>query len=309
MQQTPTSNTAIPPELAHAGHNTAGEHAATACLNCAAPVAERYCGRCGQDAHHTHRLTMAHMLHDIPHSVWHVDKGILYSIRTIITRPGPTIRSYLAGQRVDHFRPVSLLLVVTGLYAFLVSVLHIDLMPPRPAEMSEAVWQMQKSMSGSIFKYLGWYYVALVPMIAAFARLFLRRGGYNYAECLVIAAFVTAICNFLTLLSLPVSFVYSGTDDILKVIYGVSIVSFVYATWAYSTLLAHTGLGLFGRLVRGYFTFLLGIVLPSILLYVLLIALNWNTFKEIIKQQQQFQMQQAKSAPKPATNQAAPVQR
>ena len=92
------------------------QHAA-ACLNCGHEVPDRFCGRCGQDAHHTHRLTMAHMLHDIPHSVWHVDKGILYSLRTIVTRPGATIRAYLAGQRIDHFRPLSLLLVVTGTFA------------------------------------------------------------------------------------------------------------------------------------------------------------------------------------------------
>ncbi|HEX8658335.1 MAG TPA: DUF3667 domain-containing protein, partial [Hymenobacter sp.] len=168
-------------------------HGPAACLNCGQAVPERFCGRCGQDAYHTHRLTMAHMLHDIPNSVWHVDKGLLYSIRTIVTRPGPTIRAYLAGQCVDHFRPLSLLLVVTGLYAFLISVFHIDLFQPRPANMPEALWQMQESLGGSLFEYLSWYYVALVPVIAAFARLFLRRGGYNYAECLVIAAFITAV--------------------------------------------------------------------------------------------------------------------
>ena len=305
MQQTSTSPALIAPEPAHTGHTPTGEHAATACLNCAAPVPERYCGRCGQDAHHTHRLTMAHMLHDIPHSVWHVDKGILYSIRTIITRPGRTIRAYLAGQRIDHFRPLSLLLVVTGVYAFLLSVLHIDMYPPRPDFMPEAAWQMQKSMMGPVFKYMSWYYVALVPMLAAFARLFLRRGGYNYAECLVIVAFVMAICNFLTLLSLPAAYVLSDTPDILKVHSFTSAVTLGYTTWAYSSMLAHTGLSLFGRLVRGFFPIVLSMVVVMLLGGILGVALNLDTLKQSAKQQRQLKMQQAKSAPKPAT---APAQ-
>jgi hypothetical protein len=283
--------------------SAATAHAPSSCLNCSHPVPDRFCGRCGQDAHHTHRLTMAHMLHDIPHSVWHVDKGILYSIRTILTRPGTTIRAYLAGQRVDHFRPLSLLLVVTGVYAFLASVLHIDLMPPRPANMPEVMWEMQKNLMGYLAKYMSWYYVALVPIIAAFARLFLRRGGYNYAECLVIVAFVTAICNSLTLFSLPLSYIYSGTPQITQVMYAGSVLSFGYATWAYSTLLAHTKIGLFGRLVRGFFPFVLGVLVPPFVGTFIFLAVKWDTLKPAFEQA--HRQQQAKMAPKPAT---APAQ-
>ncbi|WP_426492601.1 DUF3667 domain-containing protein [Hymenobacter sp. 102] len=274
-------------------------HHAAECLNCGHPVPDRFCGRCGQDAHHTHRLNMAHMLHDIPHSVWHVDKGILYSLRTIITRPGTTIRAYLAGQRVDHFRPLSLLLVVTGTFAFISSLLHIEMFPPRDPSVDEAVYQSQKAIAEFMAKYMSWVYVALVPVIAGFARLFLRRGGYNYAECLVIAAFITAVCNALTLFSLPLAYFYSGTPQIQQFSLGVSVVSFGYATWAYSSLLAHTGLSLPKRLIRGFFPFFLGIMIPSILGGILMVALQWDTLKANIKQQQRTQQQQVTAAPRP----------
>jgi hypothetical protein len=248
---------------------------------------------------------MAHMLHDIPHSVWHVDKGILYSLRTIVTRPGTTIRAYLAGQRIDHFRPLSLLLVVTGTFAFISSVLHIEMLPPRDPSMPEAVYQVQKSGAEFMGKYMSWVYVVLLPVIAGFARLFLRRGGYNYAECLVIAAFITAVCNALTLFSLPLLYIYSGTPQVKQVSYAVSLLSFSYATWAYSTLLAHTGLSLPKRLIRGFFPFVLGIFVPSLLGGILLGVVKGATIKQNIEHQQRLQMQQAKSAPKPAT---APTQ-
>lgn len=309
MQTTSTSTIALDSKLARSVHSatldTSAHHAAAICLNCSAPVPNRFCGHCGQDAHHTHRLTMAHMLHEIPHSIWHVDKGIVYSIWNILTRPGTTIRSYLAGQRKYHFPPLSLLLLVTGIYAFISSALHIDLLPPRDPAVPEALWQAQKSGVEFIAKYMSWVYVGLVPVIAAFARLFLRRGGYNYAECLVIAAFITAVCNSLTLLFLPVSYIYSGTIYITKVGYMVSLLSFGYATWAYSSMLAHTGLSLAGRLLRGFFPFVLGILVPSIFVGIVAAGLKLSAIKKDVEQQQ-LQKQQAKSAPAPAHS-AAPT--
>ena len=270
-----------------------------ACLNCGHAVPDRFCGRCGQDAHHTHRLTMADMLHDIPHSIWHVDKGILYTLKTMIRRPGSTIRAYLAGQRVDHFRPLSLLLIVTSFYALLSSVLHIQMLPPKDPSIPDAVWQMQQISTAFLAKYMSWCYVAMVPVWALFARVFLRRGGFNYAECLIIVAFITAISNFFSLFFLPVAYLYSGTPQIQTASYFYMAFAFAYASWAYSSLLTHTTIKLAGRLWRGFMTFILGYITCIVVITVLTYALNWSTFKAALKQQTQ---QQAKGAT-PSSNQ------
>ncbi|MGY2131946.1 DUF3667 domain-containing protein [Hymenobacter sp. HD11105] len=275
---------------------TATHQHAAACLNCGHEVPDRYCGRCGQDAHHTHRLTMADMLHDIPHSIWHVDKGILFTLKTMISRPGPTIRAYLAGKRVDHFRPLSLLLIVTSFYALVSSVLHIQMLPPKDPSIPDAVWQMQQASTGFLMKYLSWCYIAMVPVWALFARWFLRRGGYNYAECLIIVAFITAIINFFAVLYLPVLYAYSGTPQIGTVSLVFMLPVFGYATWAYGSLLAHTGLSLAGRLWRGFMTYLLGYLTCIVVMVSLTYALNWSTFKEAMKQE----MQKQASASKPS---------
>ena len=97
------------------------------CLDCGAALTDRYCAHCGQPAD-THRITLKHLLlHDLPHSVWHVDKGIAYTFYRMLTRPGLTIRGYLAGQRTRQFRPVSYLLllaVVVCIAAITVQVLR-----------------------------------------------------------------------------------------------------------------------------------------------------------------------------------------
>ncbi|NVO85110.1 DUF3667 domain-containing protein [Hymenobacter terrestris] len=252
---------------------------------------DRFCGRCGQDAHHTHRLTMKDMPHDVLHSIWHVDKGILYTLKTMVFRPGPTIREYLAGKRVDHFRPLSLLFIMTGLYALLFSVLHIDMMPPRDPTMPEAMNQMQVSFSTFVMKYLAWCYLATVPAWALSARLFLRRGGYNYAECLIIAAFITAINNSITLLLLPVTYAYSGTPQIQTFTFCALVLVIGYASWAYGSLLSHTTLGWLGRLWRGFMTFMFGYLMLIIAGMVLMFTLNWSSIKQSVKQQAQLEKQ------------------
>ncbi|RSK31757.1 DUF3667 domain-containing protein [Hymenobacter metallilatus] len=268
------------------------------CLNCDSPVPDRYCGHCGQDALHTHRLTMADMPHDVLHSIWHVDKGILYTLKTMVRRPGPTIRAYLAGKRVDHFRPLSLLFLVTGVYALVCSVLHIQFLPPRDPAIPEAVWQMQQTSTTFFMKYLSWFYVAMVPVWALMARWFLRRGGYNYAECLIIAAFITAICNFFALLYVPVLYRYSGTPHIgtASVLFILPVVA--YATWAYGSLLAHTSLSLARRMWCGFMTYMLGYLVCVLAIVCTTYALNWSTFKEAMRQQVKQQMEQQARAAK-----------
>ena len=249
---------------------------------------------------------MADMPHDVLHSIWHVDKGILYTLRTIIRRPGLTIREYLAGKRVDHFRPLSLLFFITGLYALIFSALHIDMMPPRDPAMPEVVYQIQSSFNAFFMKYLAWCYLATVPMWALTARWFLRRGGYNYAECLIIASFITAINNFLTLLLLPVTYVYSGTPQLQTFSFYALLLVMGYAAWAYGSMLNHTTIGWLGRLWRGFLTFMLGYILLIIAGMGIVFALNWSSIKQSVKQQAQAKQEQQRQAAGTRPPQAIP---
>jgi hypothetical protein len=300
MHSTTTPIIALDPQLVHSVHSaaldTSAHHAPTACLNCNTLVADRFCGHCGQDAHHTHRLTMADMPHDILHSIWHVDKGILYTLKTMIFRPGPTIRAYLAGKRVDHFRPLSLLFLITGVYAVLFSALHINMVPPRDPAMPEAVYQMQLSFSTFFMKYLAWCYLATVPAWALAARWFLRRGGYNYAECLIIASFLTAINNFITLLLMPATYVYSGTPQIQTFSFYALLLVIGYSSWAYGSLLNHTTLGWLSRLWRGFLTFMLGYIMLTVTGIVVMFALNWSSLKQSMQQQAKAKQEQQRQA-------------
>ncbi|RAK62094.1 DUF3667 domain-containing protein [Hymenobacter edaphi] len=272
------------PTLTQEAPLTADHAHATACLNCGTALHDRFCARCGQSAA-THRITMAHWLHDIPHSIWHVDKGVWFTLRSMFVRPGAAIRAYVQGQRVDYFRPVALVLLVTGVYSFLAAIFHLSPLPPRPANVSQEIYDIQLMGASIISKYMSWMYVAMVPVVAAFMRLLMRRTKFNYAECLVAVAFITSASNFIAVLFLPVMYVFNGTPQAQSVATWLSLAAFGYQTWAYSTLLQNTPLSAFGRIWRGLITSVGGFLTSIFIATSILLAINWSSFKAAVKAQ------------------------
>src|SRR5689334_14101059 len=82
----------------------------TQCLNCQAQVDEQYCPVCGQKAT-TRRISLPQLLRDLPHAIFHVDKGVLYNFTQLFRRPGSAILDYLSGKRIAFFHPASYLVL------------------------------------------------------------------------------------------------------------------------------------------------------------------------------------------------------
>ena len=57
------------------------------CRQCGATVTGNYCSNCGQSVR-VKRITLHEVLHEVYHYFTHVDKGFLYTLRHLATRPG-----------------------------------------------------------------------------------------------------------------------------------------------------------------------------------------------------------------------------
>lgn len=267
---------------------TAAPAAATshACLNCGTALHDQFCAHCGQAAE-THRITLGHWLHDIPHSIWHVDKGLPYTLQQMLRRPGPTLRRYLAGQRAPFFRPLSYLFIITGLITFLYVVLHLRPYNVHDPAMPAELRAVQERFITLFSKYINWFAVALLPLTAAVLRLFLRRGGFNYAECITVATFVTGTSHFLTLLVLPVLFVLNGTRNGQLLMMVVMLLTLIYQSWAYGSLLQSTGLSALGRYLRGWAAAMGGYLITLVIAMTIMILLNREQIQAFIKHKTQ----------------------
>src|SRR4051812_48133830 len=88
---------------------------ATHCKNCGLDYTGNFCPNCGQKAA-THDIDSKYILHEIPHAIFHIDKGIFYTIGQLCTRPGKTVIEYIKGKRIQHYSPIAYILLLSAIY-------------------------------------------------------------------------------------------------------------------------------------------------------------------------------------------------
>ncbi len=157
----------------------------TTCLNCDNNFEGAFCNLCGQKAA-THRFTMHEWLHEIPHSILHVDSGFFVTLKTLFVRPGDAIREYLQGKRKLLFSPFLYVLILCGVF---VVINHFFENPIKAAE--QPVFTNLKET----FAYIEEYYykiivVAMIIPITISSYLAYYKSRYNFAEHLVLNAYL-----------------------------------------------------------------------------------------------------------------------
>jgi hypothetical protein len=187
------------------------------CKNCSTVFKGNYCYNCGQPAH-THRLDLHSIWHDIQHGLLHIDKGIFYTITQLFTKPGHSIRGYLEGKRVKHFKPVSLVIILATVYALVNHFLKLNIVNETDTSIESSISGVNFSFSGAksevvgikefIESHFALLQVLMLPYYALATRLAFLKSGYNYIEHLVINAFFRGQIIIITTLFLPL--VYWG---------------------------------------------------------------------------------------------------
>jgi hypothetical protein len=122
----------------------------THCANCGAPLADRYCGRCGQDSHVS--LSFGHFLHEFVEGMFHVDSSFWRTLRALVTRPGLLTEQYLGGKRRSYSPPFRSYLVISILYFIVASIFAA----PASRVVSPGGREMQASDCAQIAANPGW---------------------------------------------------------------------------------------------------------------------------------------------------------
>ncbi len=165
------------------------------CKNCDHHFKGNFCPHCGQSAK-VEAIGVKYFLHDIPHSIFHIDKGFGYTFKELLLRPGKTLREYLAGKRVKHFRPFAYVVLMAALYILLSGLIR----------KATVFFGTQMGMAvtygklGFFWQYLSVFFFIMIPF-ASFATWFvLRKEKYNYWEHFLINTYLTAQMSLLLLL-------------------------------------------------------------------------------------------------------------
>lgn len=189
----------------------------TNCKNCENEFAGNYCNNCGQSAH-THPINWHYVGHDIQHGVFHVDRGILYTLKELILRPGISIRAFLAGRRVDYFKPTAMVFILATIYGFLYHSLNITIVPDIAGMGNDPQLLLAKKMEAQIISRYSLYILMTIPLYALGSYLAFKKSGYNYVEHLVINLYLASLKLALQIITIP--FLYLG--------YGFNIVLIVF---------------------------------------------------------------------------------
>ncbi len=163
-------------------------HSST-CLNCDQKIVGKFCYDCGQKSD-THRITFKHFIfHDILHGVWHFEKGMLFTIKQAIIRPGKAALDYISGKRIQYYNVFYLILILIGLNAFLshyydeLSHVYFNTdLKPENLHKSKIDQFLLNNTKLIIF--------SLVPLFAINSFLVFRRKKLNFSEHFIIAGMI-----------------------------------------------------------------------------------------------------------------------
>ncbi|WP_165764610.1 DUF3667 domain-containing protein [Flavobacterium cyanobacteriorum] len=184
--------------------------ATTTCKNCTTNFEGNYCVNCGQSAH-THAIDWHYVWHEIQHGIFHVDKGLLFTIKELTLRPGSTIRQFIAGRRVAYFKPTAMVIFLATLYGFLYHYFEVDLMFRLYDEHSK-----EAHLSAKVQEWITSHYtlvtLMIVPLYGMVSYLMFRKSRYNFIEHMVLNTFLAGQKLVLHISLLPL--LYACKDSI-----------------------------------------------------------------------------------------------
>ncbi|MDF2382164.1 DUF3667 domain-containing protein [Nostoc ellipsosporum NOK] len=199
------------------------------CLNCNQPVQQNFCAHCGQKAS-THRYSVHHFLvHDLVHGIWHLDKGLLFTVKELFTRPGHSTREFIEGRRVRHFNYFTLIVLITGLGLFLSQLSPFKLTDIFPENTKALMSEMEQIMT----KYPKLVPLIMIPFNALLSFAWFYRARLNLTEHVILNAYKVCGELMLGLLFSVIMLVYPDKAILYTVYNGVLVASTLYGVWFY----------------------------------------------------------------------------
>jgi hypothetical protein len=199
------------------------------CKNCNHIYTGHYCSNCGQTAE-THQLNFHFLWHDIQHGLFHFDQGILYSGKQLFTRPGHTIREFIEGKRVRHFKPISMIIVLATFYGFLYHYFHIIFFNPTPNSTSEIGFDAVKFNEWSGTHY-SWVTLLTIPLYTIGTSIAFRKEGYNFVEYLILNTFKASQRLFVHIGTFPLIYYFNGTPMMKTLSFSLYLIDIVLIFW------------------------------------------------------------------------------
>ncbi|NBC25630.1 MAG: DUF3667 domain-containing protein [Bacteroidetes bacterium] len=217
-----------------------------------------YCRNCGQ-LNQVKRIDGTYILSELG-SIFNFEKGILFTVKELLIRPGKNIRIFILKDRNRLTKPVLYVVVCSLFYTLLQSFLRFE-----DGYVNYSFQEGEASTTEFLFTWIssnyGYANLLMALFIALWLRLMFRKIRFNMFEILILLCFVM------------------GTGMLIFSIIGVldSLVSvqildkgfflgFVYTAWAIGQFFDRTK---FLSYVKAFFAYMLGVFTFSLCVVVI----------------------------------------
>ena len=169
------------------------------------------------------RIDGKYIIHEIEH-VLHFEKGILYTIRGLLTSPGEKVRHFISKDRTRLVKPVIFIIITSLIYTLTNHFFHIE-------DGYVKFDETKQTTTGLIFKWVqdhyGYSNIIMGVFIAFWTKIFFKKYDYNFFEILILLCFVMGM----GMLIFAVFAILQGLThiDLMQV---AGFVGITYCTWA-----------------------------------------------------------------------------
>ena len=218
------------------------------CKNCEHVFQGNFCSNCGQKTN-TVRLNWHYIQDELKYTFLHINKGLLFTVKQLLTRPGNSVREFIEGKRVQHYKPILLVFVLAGLNGLLSHYFHFEKMFTKLEELS-ASQQQQKKLpfnQADIYTWIVDHYaifeLGLLPIISLCSWLAFKKWGYNYVENIIINSYASGARLAVSILLFPLIYIARNNDFFLILTSISGFLSVGITIWLYIQLYKNHELG------------------------------------------------------------------
>lgn len=244
------------------------------CKNCDTAAEGKYCSNCGQKKN-TVRLDWNYIQEEVKYTFLHINKGLLYTSKQLLTRPGDMVKDFIEGKRVNHYKPILFVFVLAGLNGLLNHYLDMEKLfksmtpPNQPKNMPFNTMDIYNWISN----HYALFELCLLPVISLCSWLAFRKWGYNYVENIIINSYATGLRLLFGLIIFPIQYFVIRGDLFLLVTPVLGLISMGLTIWLYVGLYKGRDLGnIILRLLLMGFYFMVVYILAIIATVIYLVS-------------------------------------
>lgn len=206
------------------------------------------------------RITIQKLVTDVI-SAFNIERGLIYTIKLLLSKPGLLVHKYLHEGRFQLFNVFRLLLITTAASLFVMYLIGIEEFIQGFSDgynSEDEILRVDPNKLQQLF--FDWYNLFLwlaIPIYALFSYLLNRRHGYNYAEHMIMQTFQISAINVINTICLLLASVVSMDVFFYSVVFAPLIFYFwMLTSWLKSRSLAFVLKNLFGFVIANLVYFI-----------------------------------------------------